>query len=387
MDTTNITSSLTFCSAPWDSLNIDQTGRVSSCMHMREEIGNLKHTSLDQILVGPKLTSIKQSIAAGEWNSACSLCKELEDSSGQSGRTVRQCSQATKELIDKDIEYFEPHHLVVNWSNLCNLSCVYCNPETSTAWQAVKKIPIDFVRNDQQALINIMQEKGHMLEGLTLGGGEPLLQKGLLTMLKHLDPQKVNVAITTNLSIDITKNEIYQELKTWPRVDWMISFDNATAEKFEYVRNGASWDMFTANIAQMKTDQQKIMAHPAYSIYNAFDLTQYYEYCTDLQLDIFWCELTNPWDLDARRLPIQLRQQAVDEIDQVTARWSHTSNLGLYTLQNYRKQLLDNSYVFDINKYTTDVLGFHHKIEKELGKTTQFQQLWPELTKKMSNAT
>ena len=31
-----------------------------------------------------------------------------------------------------------------------------------------------------------MKEKGQSLQGLTLGGGEPLLQKGLLDMLRTL---------------------------------------------------------------------------------------------------------------------------------------------------------------------------------------------------------
>ena len=186
MDYTAITSSPTFCSAPWNSLNIDQTGRVSSCMHMREEIGNIKQTDLKDILTGHRITEIKKSMANGQWHSACGWCKELEETTGTSGRTVRQCSEQTLTEITKDINYFEPHHLVVNWSNLCNLSCVYCNPDTSTAWQSIKKIPINFVRNDQQSLLEIMKAKGHALRGLTLGGGEPLLQKGLLEMLKKI---------------------------------------------------------------------------------------------------------------------------------------------------------------------------------------------------------
>ena len=383
MDNTSITSSPTFCSAPWNSLNIDQTGRVSSCMHMREEIGNIKQTDLKDILVGPKLTAIKQSISRGEWNSACSWCKELEQTTGNSGRTVRHCKEETKQAIDQDIDYFEPHHLVVNWSNLCNLSCVYCNPDTSTAWQSIKKIPINFIRNDQQSLIEIMKEKGHALQGLTLGGGEPLLQKGLLEMLRSLSPQKVNVLLTTNLSVELETNQIYQELKTWPNVSWMVSFDNVDPAKFEYVRDRASWAQLRKNIDTLQRDKQHVWAHPAYSIYCAFDLVEYYEFCEELDLDLFWCELTNPWELDVRRLPLQLRQKAVEEIDRVIARWAHADNLATRTLENYRKQLLDNSYIFNINEFVPDVLSWHEKIEQELNKTTKFVDLWPALAKEI----
>jgi MoaA/NifB/PqqE/SkfB family radical SAM enzyme len=352
---------------------------------MREDIGNIKQTDLKEILAGPKITAIKQAMSRGEWHSACGWCKELEETTGNSGRTVRRCSADTLEKIANNIDYFEPEHLVVNWSNLCNLSCVYCNADTSTVWQSVKKIPINFVRNDQQSLLEIMREKGHSLQGLTLGGGEPLLQKGLLDMLRTLAPEQVNVLLTTNLSIELETNEIYQELKTWPHVSWMVSFDNVDPAKFEYVRDRASWRQLRKNIDTLIRDNQHVWAHPAYSIYNAFDLIEYYEFCEELSLDLYWCELTNPWDLDTRRMPLALRQKAVAEIDCVIARWGSLPNLATHTLENYRKQLLDNSYVFNIDTYTPDVLGWHNKIEQELHKTTRFVDLWPELAKEIKN--
>jgi len=374
-----ITASPTFCPAPWTSLNIDQSGHVSPCFHCVEMVGNNKKDTIQDIICGPTLTSMRETMARGEWHSGCSWCKSLEETTGSSGRTVRHTDQSTLTEIDNDLDFFELQHLVVNWSNLCNLSCVYCNPETSTAWQSVKKIPINHVKNEHEDLISLAKTHGQHIQGLSLGGGEPLLQKGLADFLDHLDPNKVNVMVTTNLSVNIITNPIYQKLKTWPRVEWMVSFDNVEAAKFEYVRNGAQWATLTANLDIMNRDSQTIKAHPAYSIYNAFDLISYYEFCTTRSLEIYWCELMHPYDLDARRLSEPMRLQAITQIDQVVERWGQHTNLGIHTLQNYRKQLQDNTYVADINKYKPDVLKFHQKIETELNKTTHFVDLWPEL--------
>lgn len=381
-----ITNSKTFCAAPWTSLNIDQTGRVSPCMHAVDDIGNIKQNTIHEIIKGTALDSIKQAMSQGVWHDTCRLCKQSEDTSGVSARTQRQCDESTRQAIDHDISWFDPQHFVINWSNLCNLSCVYCNPETSTAWQSVKKIPINYVRNDQQSILELMQVKGKSVKGLVLGGGEPLLQKGLLNMLQCLDPQKVKVMVTTNLSMDLANNEIYNELKTWPSVDWQVSFDNCTADRFEYVRNGASWDQFKTNLDLMKADQQHVQAHPAYSIYCAFDLVEYYEFCEAHDLNLFWCELTNPWDLDVRRLSPELRQLAIAEIDRVTQRWGQTNehNLAVSTLQRYRGQLVDNRYIFNIDEYTPDPLGWHRKIELELNKSKTFEQLWPDLARRLA---
>jgi organic radical activating enzyme len=354
-------------------------------MHAYHEIGNIKQNTIQEIIAGPKLASIKEAMKQGTWHDTCRLCKQSEDTTGVSARTQRYCDSHTRDVIDNDISWFDPQHFVVNWSNLCNLSCVYCNPSTSTAWQSIKKIPINHVRNDQNSILELMQDQGKSVQGLVLGGGEPLLQKGLLDMLKCLDPQKAQVMVTTNLTIDLASNPIYNELKTWPNVDWQVSFDNCTKDKFEYVRNGASWDQFKSNIDLMKADGQRVHAHPAYSIYCAFDLVEYYEFCEANDLNLFWCELTNPWDLDVRRLSSEIRQTAINEIDKVTQRWGQINehNLAVSTLQRYRAQLIDNSYIFNVNEYVPDPLSWHRNIEQELNKTQRFEDLWPGLARRL----
>jgi len=393
MDYTSITSSPTFCPAPWTSLNIDQAGRVSPCFYS-STIGNIKENStIQEVITGEEWTKLKTSMAQGQWHKSCSWCKRLEDTTGSSGRTVRIIDKDTQESINADINFFKLEHLVVNWSNLCNLSCVYCNAETSTAWQSIKKIPINHVKNEHQDLIELARTQGHNIQGLSLGGGEPLLQKGLDVFLGYLNPEKVNVMVTTNLSIDITKNPIYNILRTWPHVSWMISFDNADKHKFEYVRNGANWELFVQNIHQMKQDQQHVQAHPAYSIYCAWDLIEYYDFCVAENLDIFWCELTHPKELDIRQYSQAVKQRAVDEIDQVVEKYKNKSGLDLDTLKRYKLTLLDPSYtdkgpVFRLdNTFGTfdpsETIAWHQQMEKTLKKSQTFEQLWPELAKQL----
>ena len=377
-----ISQSPTFCPAPWTSLNIDQAGEVSPCFHCVDMIGNVKKNTIQEVITGPVLTGMKRAIAQGEWAPACSWCKDLEETTGVSGRTGRKASAETMAAIDTDPDFFQLEHLVVNWSNLCNLACVYCNPETSTAWQSIKKIPINHVKNEHADLIELARTQGHNIQGLSLGGGEPLLQRGLEKFLDYIDASKVSVMITTNLSMDLNNNAIYQRLKTWPMVQWMISFDNSDQDKFEYVRHGASWAQFVNNIQVMKRDKQTVAAHPAYSIYCALDLMEYYDFCVEQQLDIFWCELTNPWDLDIRRQSISLRQLAIAEIDRVVAKYQDQKQLSTDALERYRATLIDNSDLIN-QDFVPDVLTWHKNIETTLKKTTRFVDLWPDLVKEL----
>jgi len=352
-------------------------------MHSGYELGNIKQKPIQEILLDQPLQELKTAMAQGKWHQACTWCKRLEDTTGSSGRTVRELSAKSAAEIDANIDWFGLEHIVVNWSNLCNLTCVYCNPETSTAWQSVKRIPINHVKNEHQDLIELAQTHGHTIRGLSLGGGEPLLQKGLLEFLKHLDCNKVNAMVTTNLSVDIASNPIYQELREWKNIRWMISFDNADKQKFEYVRNGADWDQFVQNIAQLKQDRQFVWAHPAYSIYCALDLVEYYDFCDQQQLDIFWCELNHPWELDIRRQPAKARLEAVEEIDKCVAKYGQRPGMSTDALLRYRRTLLDTSYLENI-RYECRTLDWHKNIEQELKKTVTFPQLWPKLSELIS---
>jgi radical SAM protein with 4Fe4S-binding SPASM domain len=384
MDHTTITSSPTFCPAPWTSLNIDQTGRVMPCFHTGHELGNIKRIPIQQVLVDEPLRDLRQTMARGEWHPGCSWCKRLEETTGSSGRTVRHADPETLTAIDNDPNFFKLEHLVVNWSNLCNLTCVYCNDQTSTAWQSVKKIPINHIKNEHADLIELVQSQGHNIQGLSLGGGEPLLQNGLDKFLNYINPDKVQVMVTTNLSMEITANPIYQILKTWPDVEWMISFDNANKEKFEYVRDGANWEQFVKNLKQMKQDGQHVIAHPAYSIYCALDLMEYYDFCTAEDLDIYWCELNHPIELDIRRHSKTLRDLAIEEIDRVIDKYGIHTNMAVNVLKNYRNTLEDNSYLQRHSEFSpVDTLTWHLNTEAILKKTTTFVDLWPVVAKEM----
>jgi len=377
-----MSQSPTFCPAPWTSLNIDQAGEVSPCFHCVDMIGNIKKNTIQEVITGPVVNGMKQAMARGEWAPGCRWCQRLEETTGVSGRTVRRVSEETQAAIDTDPDFFKLEHLVVNWSNLCNLACVYCNPETSTAWQSIKKIPINHVKNEHADLIELARTQGHNIQGLSLGGGEPLLQRGLEKFLDYIDSSQVSVMITTNLSVDLENNSIYQRLKTWPRVEWMISFDNANQDQFEYVRHGANWDKFLNNIEVMKRDNQKIIAHPAYSVYCALDLMLYYDFCAQQNLGIFWCELTNPWDLDMRRQSVRLRQLAVEEIDRVVAKYQDQKQLSTDVLQRYRATLVDNNYLIS-QDFVPDILKWHRDTELTLKKTVKFVDLWPNLAKEL----
>jgi radical SAM protein with 4Fe4S-binding SPASM domain len=379
-----ITASPTFCPCPWTTLNIDQTGTVKPCLssyEYKQDLGNINTSTVQEIIAGPRLQELKQRIAAGAWDPVCGGCQRSEAAGSTSARQLARADTAVLEAIDRDPTWFSLRDLTVNWTNLCNLTCTYCNPETSTAWQAVRGLPIGLVRNQHADLIALAREHSASLKGVTLGGGEPLLQRGLLEFLQALEPEHTQVMITTNLSMKLEHNAIYHELKRWPRVTWMISFDNASADRFEYVRRGCSWTQFVANIEQLQADQQQVVAHPAYSVYCAGDLRVYYDFCDQYRLPIYWCDLSDPAALDARRLPLEHRLAAQAEIDCILEQYRdhpRSSELSLETLARYRNQLESEWLAHQPERDVATPAAWHQEQEQIQAHPYRFCDLWPE---------
>ena len=361
-----------------------QSGHVLPCFHSHgwydgqpHSLGNIKQESIQAVIAGPVMQQLRTAIAQGEWHRFCGQCQSLEAQGLTSPRQSKTYSSSAAQLIDQTPDAFELTHLALNWSNICNLTCTYCNPETSTAWQRVLNLPITHVRNDSAGLIDMVRNSTGTLVGLSLGGGEPLLQPGLLDLLQEVNSDRVNVMVTTNLSMNLEHNAIYQELRTWPNVQWMISFDNVQANRFEYVRRGADWNQFVYNIQQLKDQGQQVTAHPAYSVYCAFDLVEYYAFCQAHNLPIFWCDLSHPAVLDARKLNPELRQRAGEEIDRIldlyAADAENEHRLSLDTLRRYQSQLTQDPVT------TVDPVAWHAAQEQHRSHTHLFAELWPQL--------
>lgn len=79
----------------------------------------------------------------------------------------------------------------------CNLSCTYCD----TAWANSGSSPAEMMTADE--LAEYVRQTG--VKNVTLTGGEPLLQKGLYTLIEKLITDGCRVEIETNGSVSIAE--------------------------------------------------------------------------------------------------------------------------------------------------------------------------------------
>ena len=254
-----------FCAAPWAGLSLDPDGKSKVCCI------NTAKASVDQfkdVKNNPVFADIRKSVIDDKQHPSCQSCWNREASGDtDSRRSIYQYDDFFHDLDSADS--FQLEHLDLRWSNTCNLNCVYCGPSLSSKWADLRGMTQKFrifPTVSDADLIN--------LKFLQLAGGEPFLIKenfDLLERLSKINPS-IKIEVTTNLTL-IRNNKIYQLLKNFDNVTFVISFES-TGHRFEYIRNGAAWTEFRSNLEQLSNDFSDIQTNMVYFPLSAVGISE-----------------------------------------------------------------------------------------------------------------
>lgn len=237
---------------PWTGLMYNFNGEVKNCIRSAEPIGNLRHNTIEEILLSDKNKKTQSDMLKGMPETRCNPCYSLEGTKNNFD-IISDRVFYLKELksVDKSTykeNSFDLHTIDVRWSNLCNFACAYCYPDYSSRWatelNVVETAPDD---EQRQQFKNFVFKHAPQLKHVYLAGGEPLLIKEnfeLLTLLKEVNPT-VNLRINTNLSKVDTK--IFDLICTFSNVHWIVSVESIEQE-YEYIRWGGVWTDFLDNL-------------------------------------------------------------------------------------------------------------------------------------------
>ena len=366
-----------YCAAPWRGLHINPRGDVKTCCAGDPNmLGNLNENTIEEILHGPIMLEIRQSIRAGQPHVYCYNCVQAE----RYGRSERDWHNSVNHDFDcstaRDEDYV-PTLIDVRWNITCNLSCNYCGDKCSSRWAALKQIPFRSGARPYytQVCDFLAQHQTHIRE-VALVGGEPLLLPENERLLDILPPDCI-VTLITNVSVDFDRNAIVKKLQQRNRVGWSMSFDNIAA-RFEYVRHGSNWHQLLHNLDIIRDLMQHQGhwggIHAVYNIYNATRLIEFHQFARQMGFTIHWQSLYQPECLDPARLGSNVCDAARNEI-------MHLFDLDLcldsektffnHVLQSLEpKQDLRSEFMRHIKEIET----VYHR--DQFGK---FRDLWPEL--------
>lgn len=255
----DILTNRAFCPMPWSGLMYNFDGNVKNCIRSSSVLGNIKDAPIEQILTNNQNVARQSMMLNRQYPSNCKPCYDLEV--GKQGfDIISDRVFYLKELKDNSLETYRPNNfdlktVDVRWSNLCNHACVYCNPMFSSKWaDETKTIMLTPAEQEQTEFKEYILKHAGQLKHVYMAGGEPLLMKENLELLKKLNPN-VNLRINTNLSK--TDTQVFDRICEFKNVHWTVSVETIEDE-FEYVRYGGKWPDFLDNLSQIKQLNHKI---------------------------------------------------------------------------------------------------------------------------------
>jgi hypothetical protein len=241
-----------FCTAPFTTLRIESYNQGSSKQY--KDLGvvfkpgciynpNNKISSLDEYLHGEEMTQHRDNLCNGSVpNPSCRGCSNPEKIGLQSIRL---------DLLEKPwaSDQLKIRMLDIQYSNICNLGCLFCSPEQSSylSEERFKAGIIDkrvSFKNNLNISLDTMDQLPD-LEVVNFIGGEFFLFKNNSLILDQIIKRNLGANIFTNASL--LEEKLMSKLEKIPKLEIHISMDGV-GEMYEFMRYPGKWDTFVTNV-------------------------------------------------------------------------------------------------------------------------------------------
>jgi radical SAM protein with 4Fe4S-binding SPASM domain len=247
------------CPLPWNGIFVNPDGKIKNCAISGQALGDINQESIQDVINNDINQSIRQDMLNNVRHKRCNACYSVEDNASSSGVNASNRSWYKKIALNHtDMTVFDSTKnfnltvLDLRWHNTCNCACVYCDPNFSSKWESL-------VNTDQVAVNpnSIEQSKKYIFDQLAsvkhvyLAGGEPLLMKDNVELLKQLYVVNPNVEIRINSNISVITGPVFKQLEKFKNVRWTISVDS-NHDIFEYMRWPGKWHQFVSNALAIK---------------------------------------------------------------------------------------------------------------------------------------
>ena len=331
----------TFCILPWTHFNVSPSGYTSLCCYNQSfnyEIpvdepyidsrsdchGGYIDEGVENVWNNPYFKNARKAMMAGKKvtdhlpKSLCEKCYAEERGGMQSDRQFFN-NRYSKEQIDALIEKTRPDGyldtLPVDFrifvGSTCNLQCIMCGPDLSSALISVhKKIAtmegwvdklspqLVFNKNSKDPYKNPLVWKEILdpvlknIHTLQILGGEPLVLKAHYDLLKYCIDKGYNENISLILNTNGTKipsNELVEMWSKFKEVRIHLSLD-AIEERNEYIRYPSKWNdilKFIEFVENMALDNIEANIMPTVQVINIYYIPELFDWIADQQFSVW----------------------------------------------------------------------------------------------------
>jgi organic radical activating enzyme len=376
----------TFCGAPWFGIRTQSNGSFAPCCEFTPALSEYKGkkdytvdaNTIEDWANSDYIKYLRQELGAGNNIAECNKCWKKEKNNIISLRqqindtlTDNHGNKIQNTWINSFLKKKDKKTILliadIKIGNLCNYSCVMCNPYDSsiifTKWQKEKQnifVKEEIKKNKQyfneiknknkkkyshNILLEILK---HPIKHLKFLGGEPLLEKKLLTILSNIDNEKkknISLHFVSNGSIDIT--EIIKKYNlNFKSVSASISLEGIEDMQV-WARKGSNWQTVKKNILLAKKKGVQVSIHYTIQLSTIFRLNNLLNWCSKEKLPITFGYVDNPVYLSIENLSEDLKKNIIDNLS--TNKLSLTKGINSYYHEN--ETSVENLVTFLLEKF------------------------------------
>lgn len=240
----------TACGAPSIQLRLDPNGLVSSCCKSLRPLGHISRDTLIEIWNGDRRRRLEQALGNGDFSQGCEPCEAEIDTEGRPASYAAYYDEWSQHLGSDAADTTWPTRLELNLSNSCNLQCIQCDGDSSSAIRIHRegRRPLPKVY-DESFFAQLRPFLPH-LERIVFGGGEPFLAQEnfrVWDLVAEINPS-IDCQVITNATQWTPRIE---KLLSEVRFSFIFSLDGITEETFESIRIGADFGVVMRNLERL----------------------------------------------------------------------------------------------------------------------------------------
>lgn len=304
------------CHAPFTSMHLDPSGRVRVCeLNSLGMLGVIPESSLLELWHGGRARRVRSALRKNDLALGCESCAPLLESGDRQLAHAAYYDQF--DLPGTDAPEW-PVQLELSLTNACNLQCVMCDGDLSSAIRAHREHlpPLPKVYDD--AFFNDLRLFLPHLQRITFIGGEPFLgveTYRVFDMLTELE-RPPDCWVTTNGTVF---NDRVKRILAAVPFDVSISIDGATAGTYESIREGSSYDKVIANIDRFRNHAARVSLNFCLMVPNWFEFHAFLKSANEDGLDVHVNIVTAPKRYSLYQLPATELVSIVAELQRIDA--------------------------------------------------------------------
>lgn len=290
------------CYVPFNSLTFSWQGKVYACTYNRNIlVGEYPQDSIRDIWFGERLQKLRGYLEHNDLNYGCQHCKYFVEKKKFTGLKPQG--------FDKYSDYKKynyPRVLEFETSITCNLECVMCNGNTSSAIRKNRdKLPPQHMPYDDAFAEQLREFIPHLKEAKFFGG-EPFLIPSYIqiwSLMMELNPS-INIFAITNGTV---LTEKIKTLLNKGNFEIAVSIDSIRKERYEHIRKNASFEMVMQNLDYFneyaKSKGKGISLSFTTQRENWDEFAEVIDFCNKKEIVFFNSFLTAPFELAIIFLP------------------------------------------------------------------------------------